>query len=110
MNIDLSPIDRRKVKNLGEVLEMNNEVLGLMSRYLTVCPDFITKELIEGITGECEITLAEAYTSLLVAACGLDVEIIPGSLSVDSLSEVRYPPARSAGISDESLLPANSDS
>mgnify|MGYP007064395771 CR=1 FL=1 len=30
MNIDLSPIDRRKVKNLGEVLEMNNEVLGLM--------------------------------------------------------------------------------
>ena len=104
MNIDLSPIDRRKVKNLGEVLEMNNEVLGLMSRYLTVCPDFITKELIEGITGECEITLAEAYTSLLVAACGLDV------LSVDSLSEVRYPPARSAGISDESLLPANSDS
>ena len=69
MNIDLSPIDRRKVKNLGEVLEMNNEVLGLMSRYLTVCPDFITKELIEGITGECEITLAEAYTSLLVAAC-----------------------------------------
>ena len=35
MNIDLSPIDRRKVKNLGEVLEMNNEVLGLMSRYLT---------------------------------------------------------------------------
>ena len=25
MNIDLSPIDRRKVKNLGEVLEMNNE-------------------------------------------------------------------------------------
>ena len=56
MNIDLSPIDRRKVKNLGEVLEMNNEVLGLMSRYLTVCPDFITKELIEGITGECEIT------------------------------------------------------
>ena len=64
MNIDLSPIDRRKVKNLGEVLEMNNEVLGLMSRYLTVCPDFITKELIEGITGECEITLAEAYTPL----------------------------------------------
>lgn len=111
MNIDLSPIDRRKVKNLGEVLEMNNEVLGLMSRYLTVCPDFITKELIEGITGECEITLAEAYTSLLVAACGLDVENNPpGSLSVDSLSEVRYPPARSAGISDESLLPANSDS
>ena len=77
MNIDLSPIDRRKVKNLGEVLEMNNEVLGLMSRYLTVCPDFITKELIEGITGECEITLAEAYTSLLVAACGLDVENNP---------------------------------
>ena len=61
MNIDLSPIDRRKVKNLGEVLEMNNEVLGLMSRYLTVCPDFITKELIEGITGECEITLAEDW-------------------------------------------------
>lgn len=56
---------------------MNNEVLGLMSRYLTVCPDFITKELIEGITGECEITLAEAYTSLLVAACGLDVENNP---------------------------------
>lgn len=77
MNIDLSPIDRRKVKNLGEVLEMNNEVLGLMSRYLTVCPDFITKELIEGITGECEITLAEAYTSLLVAARGLDVENNP---------------------------------
>ena len=77
MKIDLSPIDRRKVKNLGEVLEMNNEVLGLMSRYLTVCPDFITKELIEGITGECEITLAEAYTSLLVAACGLDVENNP---------------------------------
>ena len=77
MIIDLSPIDRRKVKNLGEVLEMNNEVLGLMSRYLTVCPDFITKELIEGITGECEITLAEAYTSLLVAACGLDVENNP---------------------------------
>lgn len=65
------------LKNLGEVLEMNNEVLGLMSRYLTVCPDFITKELIEGITGECEITLAEAYTSLLVAACGLDVENNP---------------------------------
>ena len=36
MNIDLSPIDRRKVKNLGEVLEMNNEVLGLMSRYLKI--------------------------------------------------------------------------
>ena len=77
MNIDLSPIDRRKVKNLGEVLEMNNEVLGLMSRYLTVCPDFITKELIEGITGECEITLAEAYTSLLVAVDWM-WKIIPG--------------------------------
>ena len=77
MNIDLSPIDRWKVKSLGEVLEMNNEVLGLISRYLTVCPDFITKELIEGITGECEITLAEAYTSLLGAACGLDVENNP---------------------------------
>ena len=61
MNIDLSPIDRRKVKNLGEVLEMNNEVLGLMSRYLTVCPDFITKELIEGITGECDRYLSTAY-------------------------------------------------
>ena len=29
MNIDLSPIDRRKVKNLGEVLEMNDEGAGI---------------------------------------------------------------------------------
>ena len=110
MNIDLSPIDRRKVKNLGEVLEMNNEVLGLMSRYLTVCPDFITKELIEGITGECEITLAEAYTSLLVAACGLDVENNPRDRYL-STAYLRSGIRRlDPGISDESLLPANSDS
>ena len=78
MNIDLSPIDRRKVKNLGEVLEMNNEVLGLMSRYLTVCPDFITKELIEGITGECEITLAEAIPACWSLLVDWMWKIIPG--------------------------------
>lgn len=77
MAIGLSAADCLKVKKLGEVLEMNNDVLELLSRYLTVCPDFITKELIEGITGECGITVTEAYTSLLVTACGLDMEHNP---------------------------------
>lgn len=74
MNIGLSSIDRQKVNKLGGILEMNNDVLGLLGRYLTVCPDFVTRELMEGMTDECGIAVTKAYVSLLAAVCGLDVE------------------------------------
>lgn len=70
----LNPSDRQKVKRLAEVLELNNDAARLLSTYLNVCPDFITPELVRSLRNECPIPEEDAFSNLVIAACGLDTE------------------------------------
>lgn len=74
MGIRLSTIDRRKFERLAEIMEMNNEVVGLLSTYLTDCPNFVTEELIHNFCEECGVPKEEAFRHLLIVACGLNIE------------------------------------
>lgn len=74
MGIRLSTIDRRKFERLAEIMEMNNEVVGLLSTYLTDCPNFVTEELIHNFCEECGVPEEEAFRHLLIVACGLNIE------------------------------------
>lgn len=78
MNICLNTYDRQKIERLAEVMAMNNEAVRVLSAYLTQCPRFITKELIDSFSSECNLTEEDAFRNLVVAACGLDIETNEG--------------------------------
>ena len=74
MRIDLNQSDLRKVRNLAQIRDMNSEVLGMYANYLIEHPCFITEELINDITLDCNVSEEYAYFVLLVAATGLEMD------------------------------------
>ena len=74
MNFSLNTYDRIKIQRLAAVLKMNNDAVRIFSAYLAACPNFITADMIQGICNEYDIPEENAFSNLLIAACGLDIE------------------------------------
>lgn len=74
MRINLNQYDRSKVRSLIQIRDMNNEVLGMYADYLNRYSCFITKELVQDITQDCEISEEYAFFVLLAAATGLKID------------------------------------
>lgn len=53
--------------------DFNDKVLRMLSHYLNNAPDFIKKESIDDITRECDVSAEYAFSVLLAAACGLNI-------------------------------------
>lgn len=53
---------------------LNYEVLGMLSNYLNNAPEFIKKDIVEEIVRDCQVSKKYAFTVLLAAACGLNID------------------------------------
>lgn len=51
----------------------NHEVLTMLSNYLNNAPDFIMKDIVNEIVNDCNVSKKYAFTVLLAAACGLNI-------------------------------------
>lgn len=59
-------------KQLRAIMEENALIVSAYSRYINYTPRFITKEMVDDLAKECQVTNNEAYLLLLSAALGLD--------------------------------------
>jgi len=57
-----------------KVMDFNNKILQMLSNYLNNAPDFIEKKVIDDITRDCNVTVEYAFSVLLAAACGLNID------------------------------------
>lgn len=71
----LTQLDISKIRELEKIRGFNFDVLNLLSSYLNNSPCFITKEMVDGLVGDCGISTTDAFVALLLAACGLDSEV-----------------------------------
>lgn len=63
-------MEHNRQKNIEE---MNLAILSMLGNYLNNYPDFIQEESINEIVRECDVSTHYAFTLLLAAACGLDI-------------------------------------
>ncbi|MBQ9773670.1 MAG: hypothetical protein IJW30_06620 [Clostridia bacterium] len=60
------------ITELQKTMEDNNTVVRLLSEYINLRPRFLTAEMVDSLSRECEVSRDEAFRTLFVAACGLD--------------------------------------
>ena len=64
--------DREKLARLKDTFDLNFRLTRLYALYLERFPELITKDMIDELTADSEITKLEAITALLCEAFGLD--------------------------------------
>lgn len=62
---------------MTRIERMNAQILWMMSRYLNEAPDFIRPAEVRELTESCGLTAQEAFSLLLAASCGLNVDEQP---------------------------------
>ena len=70
----MNQTDKIKLQRLRETFDRNYKITNLYSRYLTSCPDAITKEMIDALTSDGDISREDAIVALLSELFGLDFE------------------------------------
>lgn len=70
----MTEIERIKFERLKETFKRNFRVTRLYSRYLEECPTAITKEMIDALTEDGELTAEVAISALLTEIFGLDFD------------------------------------
>lgn len=66
--------EKLQFDRLCETFSLNFKVTQLYAAYLEHCPELITKEMIEALTEDGDITVKDAITALLGEIFGLDTE------------------------------------
>ncbi len=57
---------------LRQIMEDNDTVVRFLSAYINLRPRFLTREMVEELAQECEVSNDLAFRTLFAAACGLD--------------------------------------
>lgn len=70
----MNSADKIKLQRLRETFDRNYKITNLYSRYLTICPEAITKEMIDALTSDGDISREDALVALLSELFGLDFE------------------------------------
>lgn len=70
----MNQADKIKLQRLRETFDRNYKITNLYSRYLTSCPEAITKEMIDALTSDGDISREDALVALLSELFGLDFE------------------------------------
>jgi hypothetical protein len=70
----LCPDDKEKVRILTEIRQRNNDFSWMICDYLNNNPCLITKELMESINSDSNLSEEILYFALLAGFCGLDIE------------------------------------
>ena len=65
--------DAQRLKMLKSIFDMNFKITKLYAAYLETCPDAITRELIDELCGDGEITREDAVAAVLCQMLGLDM-------------------------------------
>ena len=60
------------MEQLKRVMHDNELVVKILSDYINLNPRFLTKEMVENLAQDCNVTHEEAFCTLFAAACGLD--------------------------------------
>lgn len=60
------------INELNEIMNDNKTVVRMLSEYINLRPRFLTREMVENLAHECEVSTDEAFRTLFAAACGLD--------------------------------------
>lgn len=60
------------ITELQRTMRENRIVVRILSEYINNHPRFLTREMVEDLARDCEVTADEAFRTLLCAACGLD--------------------------------------
>ncbi len=71
----MTDIERIKLKRIVDVFKNNYRLTHLVSRYLSVCPELITEEMINTLTEDGTIDKTEALVALLTEIFGLDYSV-----------------------------------
>ncbi len=74
MRLCLPAIERATFASLAATFAANRRILTLYARYLNENPTLITGELVQELTGSCEVSPATAIAAILSAAFDLDEE------------------------------------
>ena len=70
----MTPANREKIELLRETFRLNYKITHLYATYLEHCPELITKEMIDMICEDGEITKEQALVGLLCEAFAIDVD------------------------------------
>ena len=57
---------------LQRTMHENRVIVRILSEYINHNPRFLTKEMVEDLARDCDVSPDEAFRTLLCAACGLD--------------------------------------
>ena len=68
----MNSADKEKLSRLKKTFELNFKLTQLYALYLERCPELITKEMIDEVTRDSDITACEAVRAILCEALGLD--------------------------------------
>ncbi len=60
------------LETLKQVMHDNRIIVQLLSEYINNHPRFLTKKMVESLANDCQVSIDEAFRTLLCAACGLD--------------------------------------
>jgi hypothetical protein len=74
MCLNFNPEDFKKIRELKEIRQENNDFGWLLSDYLNNCPDQITSSLVKSCNGDDTLPDETIYVALLTGFCGLDME------------------------------------
>ena len=64
--------DKEKIKRLEKTLALNYKFTRYLALYLEKFPELITREMIDELTADTDISRAEAFAAILAEAFGLD--------------------------------------
>ena len=65
---------QKKFDNLREIFDRNYEITRLYADYLQLYPELITKEMIDTVTEDGDISKEEAIAAIICEAFGLDFD------------------------------------
>ncbi|MBQ8311139.1 MAG: hypothetical protein IJX80_09035 [Clostridia bacterium] len=60
------------MQQLQETIKENRIIVRILSEYINNHPRFLTKEMVDELARDCDVSADEAFRTLLCAACGLD--------------------------------------
>ena len=59
-------------ENIKKTMRENELIVRILSEYINNHPRFLTKDMVNDLAGDCNVTTDDAFRTLLCAACGLD--------------------------------------
>lgn len=72
--IAMTPENREKIELLRDTFRLNYELTRLYASYLEKCPELITREMVEMLLEDGELSREQAIIGLLSEAFGIDVD------------------------------------